>query len=205
MQIKTLKPGLQEIDLDDLKIEAKTTHIEIQKKQKELNKMVENIDKGPIQLPKKTLQRYEKNFGKTVEKNAFKLVFAAFIIAFIFSFFMQPSIIFSNNKDEIMLVNLAGRNVKNIEVYDFGELANVLSQNAKTPVTTKLSLAPGEALSVPTTKTTIFIAFAERQLPAVGTIYKYSPGKANTNINNSKNDINSGLYSGLHNQTTGGN
>ncbi|MFA6064528.1 MAG: hypothetical protein WCW44_05570 [archaeon] len=190
---------LQFVDLSELKLETKLKEKEVTNNQKEIRKSINAIGK-PVELPKKSEKRFEDLFGKKKEKTAIKIVITAFVILFLFLLFLQPSLYFYNTNDNTILANLSDRELTNVKVYSANTLFDLFSLTSKPPILQKANMLRKEEIKMDFRTTTVLIAFADRQLPAIGTIITQEDFNQNTTINNTNTDSNAGIYRGLQGQ-----
>lgn len=195
--MKTMKPGLEVMEINTLKIEERVSEKHVATRQKEINKNLDDFKKE-IALPTKTNQRYYETFGKNDEKIALKATIAAFIAAFLFLLFIQPSILFVNTDDQLKVVNYSERELKNLKVYEISDLLEIFSKN-KEIVVLQDKVAPNEEIIIPIKETSLFIAFADRQIPAIGSVILPETYQTN-NINKQEADNNTGIYKGIKGQ-----
>jgi len=166
--------GFQIPDLSTLQTEAKIREKNLGEQKKEIDKAIKNARENP--LPQKTQARFDREFGKTKEKNAFKTVIVLFAVAIIITFFMQPSLFFIETNNQLNLVNYSQREIKNVSIYSLNEYIN---GNSK-PIFRLQKLPAKATLPMMNNEVTILVAFAERQMPAIG-VYSLE----NQNFNNS--------------------
>jgi hypothetical protein len=172
----SFKEGMQLMELSTLKAQNKVNEKEITTQKKEIDKSITDAKKSP--LPKNTLARFDREFGKAKEKNAYKTAIVLFFVAILLSFFIQPSIFFVKDQNDLKLINYTQREIKNLSIYSFNDLAR--GQNK--PVFFIEKLYPHTVLPIVSKETTVFLAFADRQMPAIG-VFTLS----NQNINNDGN------------------
>jgi len=190
---------LQTMDLPELRKETKTAKKEITQNQKEITKSLKSIGK-PIELPKKSTSRYAERFGKKDEKTAIKILIATFAIVFVFLLFAQPSIFFVNSQKGTILENFSEREIKNLKIYSSNTIFDLIFMFNKNPVFEKEIVSPREQIALESNETSILIAFADRQLPAIGSIIFPEDYYQTKSINTSNTDNNTGLYKGLRQQ-----
>lgn len=169
---QSIRQGMEVLELSSLKAENKAKGKQILEQKKEIDDAIKNAKNSP--LPKKTLQRFDREFGKQKEKNAFKTAMVLFAVAIIISFILQPSIFFVKNGDALLLSNYSQREIKNVSIYSFNDL---ISGNDK-PLFFIQKLQPKTTLPMANKETAVLIAFADRQLPAIGV---YTLPKQNIN------------------------
>ncbi len=190
---------LQVVDLSALKLETRLMEKEVTDNQKEIKKSISSIGR-PIELPKKSAKRFEDTFGKKKEKTAIKIVMATFVILFVFLLFLQPSLFFVTTSDQTILQNLSQREIKNVKIYSANSIFDLLTLTKNPPIVQRDIIYAKENLSISYNKTAVLIAFADRQLPAIGTIIPLEDFGQSATINNTNNDSNTGLYKGLKGQ-----
>lgn len=190
---------LQVVDLSALKLETKLMEKEVTDNQKEIKRSISSIGR-PIELPKKSAKRFEETFGKKKEKTAVKIVIATFVIIFIFLLFLQPSLFFVTTNDQTTLQNFSQREVKNVKIYSANGIFDLFSLTSKPPILQKDIIYAKESVQIDYNKIAVLIAFADRQLPAIGTIIPLEDFGQSTTINNTNEDNNAGLYKGLKGQ-----
>lgn len=166
--------GMEKLSLSTLKAENRTKEKDLVDQKKEIDKAIKSARENP--LPTKTRQRFDREFGKQKEKDAFKTAMALFIVALAISFAIQPSIFFFKTGNGLFLANYSQRELDNVSVYSFNDFA---AGNIK-PVYFLQKLAPLSVMQVTNKETTVLVAFADRQMPAIGV---YTPD-SNQNINN---------------------
>jgi hypothetical protein len=193
MQTRDMGPGIASMEVKELKIINRTADKEVLERQKEINQSMRTLNKT-IVLPEKTAQRYEELFGKQKQKTAIKITILFFTLALTLGFFLQPSIFLVTQGEEIKITNLSQREIKNINIYTSEQFFSLLLGNNTAPTLKLAKLNPRQEMFIPTQRTTVFFAFAERQLPAVGAVQKLLEEYNTQNINKQENDNNSGLY-----------
>ena len=104
--------GMQLMALSDLKAQNKINEKSITTQKKEIDKSI--ISAKDFPLPINTLQRFDREFGKNKEKNAYKAAVVLLFVAIIISFFLQPSIFFVKDGNELKLINYSQREIKNL-------------------------------------------------------------------------------------------
>ena len=176
-QVPVKKDGIEVLMLSSLKAENKAKEKHISEQKKEIDKAINSAKENP--LPKKTMQRFDREFSKQKEKNAFKTTVVLFFVAIIITSVLQPSIFFIKSGNELKLVNYSQRELRNVSVYSFNEFARGTTK----PALFFERLDPKTSLPIINKETTVFVAFAERQMPAIG-VYTL---ESNQNINNAEN------------------
>ncbi|MEI7961697.1 MAG: hypothetical protein WCI04_05165 [archaeon] len=173
---KSFKEGMQATEFAMLKAQDKINEKNITAQKKETDKSISSAK--DFQLPIKTQQRFDREFGKAKEKNAYKTAMAIFFVAIVFAFFMQPSIFFIKNGNNLDLINYSKRELKNVSIYSFNDIV----KGETKPMLFIEKFNPKTVLPIEGKETTAFLAFAERQMPAIGLFTL-----TNQNINNAGN------------------
>ncbi|MFA6268927.1 MAG: hypothetical protein WCW13_01370 [archaeon] len=181
---------MDRLRVGELKKMDKYNQQEFVTRQKEINQSIKTVSNGKM-LPERTLARYDERFSKKNEKRALLFVLCAFLVAFTFSFFMQPSIFFQYYSDTVYLANLSGREINNISIYPVTELAGLQKLEKTQAIVFIEKLAPKEVITIPSDYTGLFVALSDRQMPAIGFI----PGS-----NESSGGLGDGVYQGLRDQ-----
>lgn len=175
IQKETKEAGITAIEVGKLKAQAKISEKNLATQKKQITTAIKD---ARTPLPIRTMERYERDFSRMKEKRAFKVTATLVLVAIIVSFFMQPSIFFIKSNNGLELINYSERKISNIKIYSFNEIV----KGNNTPLLNFAEM-PGKAfLPIEYPETTVFIAIADRQMPAIGT---YIP---NANINNGENN-----------------
>ena len=188
---------LKQLSLVELKKQEMVVKQEVADRQKEIDQTIKIVQKKGL-LPRTTAERYDKKFGKKNEKKAFFNVIIVFLFCFILTFFVQPSIFFLNNTSGLSITNYSQREVKNLSVYRLEDFFSQIGGKAAQPVLLAQTLGPKSTLQINSPKTQVFLALADRQLPAIGIILNpASNQQINTSSNNDNGDL---VYSKLREQ-----
>ncbi len=204
MQIEEIKPlrsedGYESAEKREEEIVLPSLN-ELRKKTREQEKNITDQHKQihtaikTAGLPRKSMERYDKQFGKKNEKRAYKWAIAFLAIAVIITMFLQPSIAFTSSENTLTLKNYSGREITNVNIY----LAEDILNSQKTPYRSFDKIMPGEEKTITSDKVRILVALSERQFPAVGV----AP-IADTNLNNGENSNNSQSLKDIYNQVKG--
>lgn len=162
--------SLEEIELPDLKKIRAISERKVINKQKEIDAAIDEFSKG-VKLPKEVVERFEKTFGRGTTKKAVRRTIFFFALVFLLLLFFQPSMLTASTQTELKITNLSERQINNVAVYDLGELPKLFSGGV-TPICEKNTLDGKEELVVEVGREGIFLVTAERQLPAIGLVFK---------------------------------
>ncbi len=205
MPIEQIKPirytdGYESAEKEDDEIVLPSLS-ELRKKTMDKEKTIEDSHKQihtaikSAALPRKSSERYDKQFGKKNERRAYKWAIALFCIAIVITFFAQPSIVFTTSGSALLLKNYSGREITNVTVFTSDDLLS----SQKTPYAVFDSIKPFEEKEIKSDKVRMLIALSDRQLPAVGV----AP-ISDQNINNDKNSNTPASLNDIYNQVKGG-
>jgi len=175
--------------LNELRKKTNETEKTIQDQHKQIDTAIKYAS-----LPRKSAERYDKQFGKKNERSAYKWAITLFCIAILITLFAQPSIVFYTSGDKLVLKNYSGRTINDVNIYTSDDIFS----NQKTPYMTFKEILPFEQKEITSDKVRMLLAFSNRQLPAIGV----TP-ISDQNINNDKNSNNAVNLNDIYNQVKG--
>jgi hypothetical protein len=174
---------LKTMDVPALEKRTKKANVSLKKNQENINRELNKIQ--GIKLPTRVLRRYEKEFGKGKSTFALKTAIFAFALVLLVMLFFQPSVSIYQESNELVIKNNSNREIQNLKVSIINVPIDIFT-NENYEYYSK-TFASQEEIRIPITTEAIYLASANRQMPAL--TFAIITRKPSLESNNNENEF----------------